>query len=167
MATIARSEETLDRPRASRPLIVFDGVCNLCNASVDFVLKRDPRAEFLFASNQSEAGRRLLAEHGIESSEVQSVYLIEGDRLSDRSTAALRIARRLRFPWNLLFGLIVIPRPIRDAVYGLIARNRYRWFGKKETCRLPTPEERARFLLEPQEAERPTQDVPASGIQAP
>jgi predicted DCC family thiol-disulfide oxidoreductase YuxK len=131
-----------------RPVIVFDGVCNLCNASVDFVLKRDRREQFLFASNQSEAGRELLQGRGVAPpDDAPSVYLVEEDgRVSTRSTAALRIARRLRFPWWMAYAFIVAPRPLRDAVYDFIARNRYRWFGKSDTCRLPTAQERARFL---------------------
>lgn len=129
-----------------RPVIVFDGVCNLCNALVDFVLRRDPRKTFLFASNQSAEGRDLLVRHGADPSDVTTLYLIEDGRAFDRSTAALRIARRLRFPWNLAYGLIVVPRPVRDWFYKVVARNRYRLFGKSETCRLPTPEERERFL---------------------
>jgi predicted DCC family thiol-disulfide oxidoreductase YuxK len=129
-----------------RPVIIFDGVCNLCNASVDFVIRRDRRGQFLFASNQSEAGRALLSRFGVAPGDVQSVYLVEGDRIASRSTAALRTARRLGLPWSLAAAFLAIPRPLRDVVYDFIARNRYRWFGKKETCRLPTPEERARFL---------------------
>ncbi len=129
-----------------RPVIVFDGVCNLCNASVDLILRRDARQAFLFASNQSSEGRDLLTRHGVDPSDVSTIYLIEDGLAFSRSTAALRIARRLRFPWNLAYGLILIPRPVRDFLYRLIARNRYRLFGKRETCRLPTPEERERFL---------------------
>lgn len=129
-----------------RPVIVFDGVCNLCNTLVDFVLRRDRRKAFLFASNQSEEGRDLLARHGADPSDVTTLYLIEDGRAFARSTAALRVARRLKFPWNLAYGLIVVPRPVRDWAYRLIARNRYRLFGKSEICRLPTPEERERFL---------------------
>lgn len=134
-----------------RPVIVFDGVCNLCNASVDFILRRDPGQRFLFASNQSEAGRKLLEAHGIDSSDVSTIYLIEDGRLSERSTAALRIAKGLRFPWNLAAVFLLVPRFLRDPLYNLVARNRYRLFGKKETCRLPTPEERSRFLNEAEE----------------
>src|SRR5438105_1049017 len=126
-------------------IILFDGLCNLCSASVDFVLRRDPRAHFRFASLQSDLGQRLLTTHGV-SNELGSVVLIEDGQAYDRSTAALRIARRLRFPWPIFYALILIPRPLRDLVYGWIAGNRYRWFGRRETCRLPSPEFAGRFL---------------------
>ena len=128
------------------PTILFDGVCNLCNGSIQFILKRDPRALFRFASLQSEAGRRLVAENGLDPEVLSSVILIEDGRVYRESTAALRIARHMSGAWKLLRVFVLIPRPIRDALYRLIARNRYRWFGKSETCWLPTPELRARFL---------------------
>lgn len=128
------------------PTILFDGVCNLCNGSVQFILKRDPESRFRFASLQSEAGRRLVAENGLDPDVLSSVILIEDGKVYRESTAALRIARHLSGAWKLLRVLVLIPRPIRDAAYRLIARNRYRWFGKSETCWLPTPELRARFL---------------------
>lgn len=128
------------------PTILFDGVCNLCNGSVQFILRRDPQARFRFASLQSEAGRRLVTEQGLDPEVLNSVILIEDGRVYRESTAALRIARHMSGAWKLLRVLVLIPRPIRDAVYRLIARNRYRWFGKSETCWLPTPELRARFL---------------------
>ncbi|HJX28865.1 MAG TPA: thiol-disulfide oxidoreductase DCC family protein [Thermoanaerobaculia bacterium] len=128
------------------PTILFDGVCNLCNGSVQFILRRDPEARFRFASLQSEAGQRLVTEQGLNPEVLSSVILIEDGRVYRESTAALRIARHMAGAWKLLRVFVLIPRPIRDAVYRLIARNRYRWFGKSETCWLPTPELRARFL---------------------
>lgn len=128
------------------PTILFDGVCNLCNGSVQFILKRDPEARFRFASLQSESGRRLVAENGLDPDVLSSVILIEDGKVYRESAAALRIARHMSGAWKLLRVLVLIPRPIRDAAYRLIARNRYRWFGKSETCWLPTPELRARFL---------------------
>ena len=128
------------------PIVLFDGVCNLCNGSVQFILKRDPRGTFRFASLQSEAGRSLMAGHGLDPGALSSVVLIEDGRAFEESSAALRIARHLPGPWKLLRVFAVVPRPLRDAVYRWIARNRYRWFGKTETCWLPTPELRARFL---------------------
>ena len=138
---------TRDREPA---VILFDGVCNLCNGAVLFVLDRDPRARFRFAPLQGdEAGRRLAA-HGPEAERVRaalsSIVLLEDGVLHTRSTAALRIARRLRWPWPLLYAAIAIPAPVRDLVYDWVARNRYRWFGREEACRLPTPALRARFL---------------------
>lgn len=128
------------------PTILFDGVCNLCNGSIQFILKRDPRARFRFASLQSESGRRLVTENGLDPDVLSSVILIEDGKVYRESTAALRIARHMSGAWKLLRVFVLIPRPIRDAVYRMIARNRYRWFGKSETCWLPTPELRARFL---------------------
>jgi predicted DCC family thiol-disulfide oxidoreductase YuxK len=131
---------------ATHPTLLFDGVCNLCSGSVQFILKRDTRGRFRFASLQSEAGRRLMAGHGLDPDALSSVVLIEDGRAYQESTAALRIARHLPGAWKLLRVFTVIPRPLRDAAYRLIARNRYRWFGKTEACWLPTPELRARFL---------------------
>ena len=128
------------------PIVLFDGVCNLCNGSVQFLLKRDPEGRFRFASLQSDAGRRLMAEHGLAVDSLSSVLLIEGGQVWQESSAALRIARHLPGAWKLLRVFAAVPRPLRDAVYRWIARNRYRWFGKTETCWLPTPELKARFL---------------------
>jgi predicted DCC family thiol-disulfide oxidoreductase YuxK len=127
-------------------IIVFDGVCNFCNGSINLVMRNDPADTFRFAANQSAAGQALLAKHGIRADAVETVYLIEGETVYNQSTAALRIARKLRNPWPLLYACIVIPRPLRDGVYAWVATNRYRWFGKKEACRIPTPAERAKFL---------------------
>jgi predicted DCC family thiol-disulfide oxidoreductase YuxK len=133
---------------SEHPVVLFDGVCNLCNASVNFVIDRDPEGIFHFAPLQSSAGRALLASHGRvpPEGEPDSIVLVENGLVYDRSTAALRVARRLRGPVKLLYALIVFPRVVRDLVYRLIARNRYRWFGKSDVCRVPTPELKARFL---------------------
>lgn len=127
--------------------ILFDGVCNLCNGFVQFVLERDPAAYFRFASLQSEAARTLLATHGQQVPPTpETIMLLENGRLYTHSEAALRILRHLRWPWAWLYASILVPRSIRDAVYRLVARNRYRWFGRQEACWLPTPELAARFL---------------------
>ncbi len=126
--------------------MLFDGVCNLCNASVDFIVKRDGRAAFRFASLQSEAGEALLRRFQLPTDEHRSLVLVEGDRHYTRSSAALRIARRLGGLWPVFYAFIVVPRFLRDAVYDLVARNRYHWFGKRDTCRVPTPELKSRFL---------------------
>lgn len=140
------SRDRAVRPRLEHPVILFDGVCNLCNASVDFVVRRDRRARFRLAPLQSPLARELLSARRQTDEVRDSVVLAEpGGRLSYASTAALRIARGLGFPWFLLYPLILVPRPLRDAVYDWIARNRYRWFGRRDTCRVPTAEERARF----------------------
>lgn len=128
------------------PIVLFDGVCNLCSHSVQFMIQRDPKARLRFTSLQSETGQRLQAEHGIDSASLDSMLLVEGGRLYRESDAALRMARHLKGAWPLLGAFRIVPRPLRDLVYRFIARNRYRWFGKTEACWLPTPELRARFL---------------------
>jgi len=130
------------------PVVLFDGVCNLCNGSVQFVIKRDPHARFRFAALQSAAGAALVTRatgQPIDDS-LESMLLVENDHLYDRSTALLRIVRKLRFPWPLFYGFVIVPRAVRDSVYDLIARRRYRWFGRREVCMVPTPELRARFM---------------------
>jgi predicted DCC family thiol-disulfide oxidoreductase YuxK len=125
---------------------VFDGVCNLCNGFVDYVIARDPEAQFRFVSLQSDAARRLLSGVPIDPPVRESFVLIEQGRVFRQSEAALRVARRLGTPWSFAYPLIAVPRPVRDWVYGIVARNRYRWFGKRPTCRVPTPDLRRRFL---------------------
>ncbi len=134
-----------ERRETDRPLLLFDGVCNLCHSSVNFVIDRDPDEVFDFASLQSEHAREVLAGFGV-TPKIDTIYLVEGGRLYERSTAALRIARRLRGAWPLMAAFLIVPRPIRDGVYRFIANRRYRWFGKEEACRIPTPELQARFL---------------------
>ncbi len=133
-------------PPDDRPIVIFDGACNFCNSSVNFVLRHDRRGRFVFAANQSEAGAGHLRRFGIDPSSVQSVFVVEGDRIWTKSAAAFRMARGLAFPWNLLAVGGIVPARIADAVYDLIARNRYRWFGRSEACRIPTEAERSRFL---------------------
>lgn len=129
------------------PLIIFDGVCNFCDASVNFIMNHDKNARFKFSASQHEGGERVLESFGIHADEVDTLYLLENGQLYDRSTAALRIARHLDTPWNWFYhAFICLPKTFRDPVYNLIARNRYRLFGKKEACRMPSPEERARFI---------------------
>lgn len=128
------------------PIVLFDGVCNLCNRSVQFIIERDPEGRFRFASLQSGLGEELQARLGIDSRGIDSILLVEGDRWYKESDAALRIARGMGGAWKLLWGLRFMPRFLRDGAYRVIARNRYRWFGRQETCWLPTPELRGRFL---------------------
>jgi predicted DCC family thiol-disulfide oxidoreductase YuxK len=125
--------------------ILFDGVCNLCNGFVQFVIARDPAARFRFAALQSAAAAARLREAGVSGPLPDSIVLVD-EGVHVRSTAALRILRGLRFPWPLAYGLIVVPRPIRDRVYDVIAAHRYRWFGRRESCMLPTPDLTRRFL---------------------
>ena len=131
---------------SGHPIILFDGVCNLCNRAINFAIDSDPGLVFHFASLQSIVGERLLARFEIDPNETDSIVLIEEGKAYVKSTAVLRIVRRLGKLWPIIYGLILIPRPLRDAAYMAIARRRYRWFGKRETCRRPTPQERARFL---------------------
>ena len=128
-----------------RPTILFDGECNLCNGFVDFVIRRDRAGRFQFAPLQSEFARRALA-HGAPAPARDSVVLLESGRVYVESTAALRIFRRLSAGWPLLYALIVVPAFLRDAAYRWIARNRYRWFGRRPTCRVPGDGERGRFI---------------------
>ena len=127
-------------------VILLDGVCNMCNASVNYVIDHDPLGRFRFASLQSEIGTALAAEHGIDANQLSSMVLIEDGRAYLRSTAALRVCRRLSGVVKLLWPLIIVPRPLRDLGYRLIAKNRYQLFGKREACRLPTQADRERFL---------------------
>ncbi|ETI66453.1 thiol-disulfide oxidoreductase DCC family protein [Neobacillus vireti] len=126
-------------------IILFDGVCNLCNSSVQFILKRDPNGTFKFASLQGEAGQSLLKKYGLNTN-INSFVLIENGEIYLKSTAALRICRKLTWAWRLVAVFLFIPRFIRDLFYELIAKNRYRWFGKKDSCMLPKPEWKSRFL---------------------
>ncbi|KAA9041710.1 thiol-disulfide oxidoreductase DCC family protein [Ginsengibacter hankyongi] len=127
-------------------IILFDGVCNLCNGAVKFVIKRDNKNQFLFASLQSGEGKQILEEHNIPENIMKSFFLVENGKVYDRSTAALRVVKRLTGLWPLLYGFIIVPAFIRDGVYNWIAKNRYQWFGKKDECMIPTPELKAKFL---------------------
>jgi len=131
---------------SAHPILLFDGVCNLCSGSVQLIIRRDPEARFRFASLQSEVGQRYLEELQVDRDAVDSVILVEGGRWYKESDAALRIARLLGGPWKAMGILRLLPRPLRDRLYRFIARHRYRWFGKRESCWLPTPELRERFL---------------------
>jgi len=130
----------------NRNIILFDGVCNLCNGIVRFIIKRDVKSKFRFASLQSETGRLWLEKFGLSGNDFKSFVLIQGDRCYIKSTAALKMFRELGGIWTLLYVFIWIPRPLRDLLYDVIAKNRYTIFGKQETCMIPTPELEARFL---------------------
>ncbi len=130
-----------------KKIILFDGVCNLCNNSVLFVIKRDKKDLFRYASLQSEVGQQLVRERGIDTSHVDSIILIEpGVAYFTKSDAALEIAQHLGGLWKLSAVFTWIPKSIRDVVYDFVARNRYKWYGKKDACMVPTPELRAKFL---------------------
>lgn len=128
------------------PVILFDGVCNLCNGAVQWVIKRDKKNTFRFASLQSEFGQKFLEQKQIPMATAMKSFIFwESDQVFTSSTAALRVVRRLGGGWPVLYGFSVIPAFLRNAVYDLVSRNRYRWFGKQETCRLPTPALQERF----------------------
>ena len=127
-------------------IILFDGVCNFCNGTVNFIIERDLEGYFKFAPLQSEIGEKLLAENSIDKTATDSVVLIEDGKAYTHSTAALKVARKLDGAWRWVYYLIFVPGFIRDAFYKLFAKYRYKLFGKKDECMLPTPEIRARFL---------------------
>lgn len=128
------------------PVILFDGVCNLCNRSVQFIIKRDRNKKFCFAALQGKAGEAFLKKFDLPADTFNSFILVEGDKVYTRSAAALRVAKHLGGGWTLLYGFMMLPRFARDAMYNVIARNRYKWFGKREECMVPTPELMDRFL---------------------
>ena len=136
----------------TNPIILYDGVCGLCNSLVQFLLKRDRDGRLRFASLQSDFATKVLQRHGFDPKDLDTMHLVEnydqpGERVLQRSTAILRAGRELGGVWSFLAALgRVVPRPLRDMFYGLVARNRYRVFGKYETCMLPDPNQRSRFL---------------------
>ena len=127
-------------------VIVFDGVCNWCNAWVNFTLAHDLHGKFKFGTLQSQPAQQILKELGFHADDFETFLLLERGRVFTKSTAALRIVRHLSGLWPLFYLGIVVPRPLRDAAYDYIARRRYRLMGKSETCRVPTPAERNRFV---------------------
>lgn len=131
---------------ADHVVVLFDGVCNLCSGIVAFIIRRDAASRFRFAPLQSPTGRELLERFGLPQGEPESVVVIHGGRAYTRSAAALEIARRLGWPWRALYPLRIVPRPLRDLLYDAVARSRYRVWGRKAECIVPTPDVRARFL---------------------
>ena len=130
-----------------QPVILFDGLCNLCNEAVQFTIERDKQNLFRFASLQSDYATEKIAPFNIVLQNLESFILLEDDKVYLRSTAALRVAKKLSGLWPLLYGFIIVPRFIRDAVYNYIAKNRYKWFGKQESCWVPTPELKSKFIV--------------------
>jgi predicted DCC family thiol-disulfide oxidoreductase YuxK len=128
------------------PLIIFDGVCNYCCGVVNFIIERDPDGVFRFAPFQSEAARRILGQYDYPVDTLDSFVLIEDGKLYTKSEAGLRVQKLLGGFHKLLYAFIVVPAPIRDAVYDYIARHRYEWYGKKDECMIPTPDIKSRFL---------------------
>ena len=136
---------SIDAP-GEAPIIVFDGACVLCSGWVRFLLRHDREARYRFAAMQTSAGRALLVAHGIDPDDPSSFLLVEGDRAWKDTDAIRRVVGGLGGAWRVAHALALLPRALRDRVYRLVARNRYRWFGRSETCLLPTPEQRARFI---------------------
>ncbi|GGK28333.1 thiol-disulfide oxidoreductase [Yeosuana aromativorans] len=130
-----------------KKLILFDGVCNLCNSSVQYVIKHDKKNVFMFAALQSEFGKQFIKDHHIDTKKTDSILLYTSeDGISYKSTAALKIAYYLGFPNSLMSAFLIVPAFIRNWVYDYIAKNRYKWFGKKEQCMIPTPDLKSKFL---------------------
>ena len=128
------------------PVILFDGVCNFCNSAVNFTLKRNTKANIRFAPMQSDAGLKLLQQYHLPVDDMQSFVFIENGVAYKQSTAGLKVCRHLNGLWPLCYGLIIVPKFIRDGIYNWIAKNRYKWFGVQQSCMIPTPEVSARFL---------------------
>ena len=139
------NKELLDLSE-THPILLFDGVCNMCDGFVQFIMKRDKPGKFRFAPLQSEAGQQLLQHFDLTSDKIDSVVLIDNGKSYIKSTAALRAGKKLGGLWGLPYILIIVPASIRNAGYDFIARNRYKWFGEKDACMIPTPEVRSRFL---------------------
>lgn len=130
----------------SKSIILFDGVCNLCNNAVQFVIKHDASDKFVFTALQSATGQKLLMQYNLPLAGFDSFVLIENGKVFLKSTAALQIAKQLSGPVKLLYGFIIVPSFIRNTVYTVVAKNRYKWFGKKESCMIPTDSLKAKFL---------------------
>jgi predicted DCC family thiol-disulfide oxidoreductase YuxK len=127
-------------------ILLFDGVCNLCNSIVQFTIKRDPKEKFKFASLQSESGQALLKKFGLPTDDFDSFVFINGDKYFLKSSAGLHVLKELGGVWKLFYVFIIFPRPLRDFVYNIIAKTRYKIFGKRGTCMIPTPRLKQRFL---------------------
>ena len=139
--------DNFDEILKGKQLVLFDGVCNFCNDSVRFIMKRDQKDVFRFASLQSELGKKMTEERGIDTQKIDSIILIDiGNAYYLKSTAALEIAKQLSGLWPLFGIFLYLPEAFRNLVYDFVARNRYKWFGKKEECPLPTPEERQKII---------------------
>lgn len=129
-----------------QPVILFDGTCNFCNGAVNFVIRRDKGSVIKFAPLQSSQGQELLKQYQLPTDDLSSFIFIEAGKSHNQSTAALKVCRYLFGLWPLCYGFIIVPGFIRDGLYNWIAKNRYKWFGRQETCMIPTPDVRKRFL---------------------
>lgn len=141
-AVVARAGEV-----PGQPVMLFDGICNFCNRGVDFFLGRDPHGRILFAAMQSEPGRALLRRHGLPVTDYETFIVLDGDKVLGKSDSFLHLIGYLPWPWPLVRAFVVVPRPVRDWVYDLVARNRYKLMGKRMECRMPVGRERERFLV--------------------
>jgi predicted DCC family thiol-disulfide oxidoreductase YuxK len=139
-ATVAQSVVS------NKTVVLFDGVCNFCNATINFLIDRDPTDRLRFAAQQSEVGQKLMAEHGVTGLMLNTIVVIDNGQIFTHSGGALRLARYMPMPWKLLTVFWIVPAFLRDAAYKLFAKYRYRMFGQLEACRMPTPEIRAKFL---------------------
>ncbi|RYG73354.1 thiol-disulfide oxidoreductase DCC family protein [Lentibacillus lipolyticus] len=126
-------------------IILFDGECNFCDHSIQFIIKKDKKAIFKFAAIQSDAGQKIIRNFNVPDS-INSLILIKNNKCYFKSSAVLRICKKLTGVWKIFYCLLIIPKWLRDYVYGIVAKNRYKWFGKKDSCMLPSPEIRNRFL---------------------
>ncbi|WP_316805561.1 thiol-disulfide oxidoreductase DCC family protein [Pedobacter nototheniae] len=130
---------------SQNPVIFFDGVCNLCNASVQFAIKHDKKNQFKFTALQGDYAKATLPAFNIDLTKINSIILVEDDKLYTKSSAALRVAKRLNGLWPLLYGFIIVPKFLRDWFYDIIARNRYKWWGRQESCWVPTLALKSKF----------------------
>jgi predicted DCC family thiol-disulfide oxidoreductase YuxK len=131
-----------------QPIILFDGVCNFCNSTVNFVIKRDQKSVFKFTTLKSSVAQEILESPNLDNADIGSFVLFDNDKTYTKSTAALRVCLRLNGLWPLMYGFIIVPKLIRNAIYNSVAKNRYRWFGKKEVCMVPSPDVRKTCLNE-------------------
>lgn len=140
------SEHSTSNIPKDKPILLFDGVCNLCNGFVQFIIKNDPNAKFRFAALQSEVGQQLLQEAKMSMNDLNTVVFYDEEKFYTHSDVGLRVARHLGGWWTSFLIFKIIPKSLRDGIYNWIAKNRYRWFGKRESCIIPTAELKARFL---------------------
>ena len=130
----------------SKGVVLFDGVCNFCNSSVNFIIRHDKKDYFRFTPLQSEIGMKISEKYNLDSGNLKSVILVDKGKIYTKTTAALRIAKQLSGAWPALYVFIIVPPPIRDVVYNIIAKYRYKWWGERDACMIPTPEIRKKFL---------------------
>ncbi|MBE0424003.1 MAG: DUF393 domain-containing protein [Lutibacter sp.] len=130
----------------NKSIILFDGVCNLCNVSVNFVIRHDKKAQFLFASFQSDAAKEIMLHFNLENLNEDTVILVEGNKIYDKSTAALKIAKQINGIFKAFYVFIIVPKFVRNWIYSIVAKHRYQWFGKRKSCMTTSPELKNRFL---------------------